>query len=347
MRKAYNCCILFSLFDNERSQLQKAGSLNLVSFALCVSFGSVLVLARRHGRAFGRTFCSEGVMKQCDWFVLVLAALLFAACEVPDTDGDGVVDYDDNCEQIANPAQVDTDYDGVGDKCENCPTVDNYDQADADGDSVGDACDNCPKISNHNQADADGDGVGDACEADDDNDGLPDAEDNCPGIDNLDQGDMDGDGIGDACDNCPNIFDVMGCRNETEDDWGHCSSLHNFEELQGPGDERPWDYFKQNDGDGDGVGDACDSDVDGDGVRDDEDNCNNSYEYNPGQKDSDHDGLGDICDYCPNAPHSITDPWGDSDGDGIDDYDDNCNCDYNPDQADADGNGVGDACSDE
>ncbi len=36
---------------------------------------------------------------------------------LPDADGDGVLDGDDNCPQTANPDQADTDDDGIGDLC--------------------------------------------------------------------------------------------------------------------------------------------------------------------------------------------------------------------------------------
>jgi PKD repeat protein len=58
-----------------------------------------------------------------------------------DSDGDGVLDADDNCPATPNADQADADGDGVGDVCDNCPTTPNADQADADGDGVGDACD--------------------------------------------------------------------------------------------------------------------------------------------------------------------------------------------------------------
>src|SRR5256712_4484576 len=38
-----------------------------------------------------------------------------------DTDGDGIIDAQDNCPAIPNPAQTDTDGDGIGDLCDPCP----------------------------------------------------------------------------------------------------------------------------------------------------------------------------------------------------------------------------------
>ena len=57
-----------------------------------------------------------------------------------DTDGDGVVNCNDNCPKRGNIAQADRDRDGVGDVCDNCPDSENPDQQDGDGDGVGDAC---------------------------------------------------------------------------------------------------------------------------------------------------------------------------------------------------------------
>ena len=57
-----------------------------------------------------------------------------------DTDGDGILDCNDNCPADANIGQLDNDADGIGDACDNCPLVFNPDQADADQDGIGDAC---------------------------------------------------------------------------------------------------------------------------------------------------------------------------------------------------------------
>jgi hypothetical protein len=69
---------------------------------------------------------------------------------------------------------VDRDGDGILDFDDNCPGVANSDQADADGDGLGDACDNCQA---HNDTatghrDSNGDGFGNLCDADFNNDNI-------------------------------------------------------------------------------------------------------------------------------------------------------------------------------
>jgi protein-arginine kinase activator protein McsA len=265
----------------------------------------------------------------------------------PDSDGDGVDDFEDNCVDTPNADQADADSDGVGDACDNCVHAANADQADADGDGVGDACDNCPQRANADQADADGDGVGDVCDncattpntdqADRDHDGFGDVCDNCPDFENPLQEDEDGDGVGDYCDNCwqrfnPDQSDVDG------DLWGdvcdNCVRTSN----------------DQVDGDSDGVGDACDNcattanpdqvDQDLDGRGDLCDNCPRTA--NPDQFDLDADGVGDACDNCRTTANP---DQADSDGDGVGNVCDNCRTTPNPNQADADRDGVGDACT--
>lgn len=119
-----------------------------------------------------------------------------------DSDGDGVPDDKDNCDDVDNSGQENADGDAYGDACE----------PDADGDGVIDDLDNCDSTSNTDQTDADGDGLGDACDTvvvvdeidDADGDGVADEDDNCLDVANTDQADTDGDGLGDACD--PNAF---------------------------------------------------------------------------------------------------------------------------------------------
>ena len=140
----------------------------------------------------------------------------------------------------------------------------------------------------------------------------------------------------------------------------------------------------QEDTDGDGVGDACDScptdtnpgnkDIDGDTIGDacdncidkdwdgfgdpgfpnscDEDNC--PALFNPGQEDEDRDGSGDVCDEDDDNDgcEDTIDPSPrthspDKDGDGRGADCDNCPDIPNPDQKDTyppQGNGIGDAC---
>jgi len=94
-------------------------------------------------------------------------------CE--DSDGDGVLDYKDNCKNTPNPSQnpklcTDSDHDGVEDDGngnpkykDNCISVYNPTQNDSDDDGIGDVCDNCALVYNPNQEDSDSDGRGDAC----------------------------------------------------------------------------------------------------------------------------------------------------------------------------------------
>jgi hypothetical protein len=146
-----------------------------------------------------------------------------------DTDGDGVIDENDNCPNTANSDQTDTDGDGMGNVCDSDDDNDGLTDEkegeigtdpldpDTDNDGILDGQDNCPKTSNQNQADKDNDGIGDACDPTDnssspssgstpstpkdtDSDGIPDGQDNCKNVANPSQADNDNDGIGDACD---------------------------------------------------------------------------------------------------------------------------------------------------
>ncbi len=153
---------------------------------------------------------------------------------VDDTDGDGVLNEEDNCPDAANEDQADADADGVGDACD-------PDLLDTDEDGVVDSLDNCPEVANEDQADADADGVGDACDpdlVDTDEDTVPDATDNCPEVANTDQADADADGVGDLCD--PDLVDTD--EDTVPDATDNCPEVANTDQL---------------DTDGDGVGDAC------------------------------------------------------------------------------------------
>ena len=85
-----------------------------------------------------------------------------------DTDGDGVLNLDDDVPLDASET-VDTDDDGVGDNADD----------DDDNDGVDDGDDAFP-LDPTESVDTDGDGIGDNADQDDDNDGLPDDDDPCP-----------------------------------------------------------------------------------------------------------------------------------------------------------------------
>lgn len=87
--------------------------------------------------------------------------------------------------------------------------------------------------------------------------------------------------------------------------------------------------IRQEDLDGDGDGDICDTDLDGDDAWNLSDNCVSIP--NRDQQDSDGDGWGDACDH-------------DDDADGIVDMFDHCPLHPDPTNADLDADGRGDPC---
>jgi uncharacterized protein YjaG (DUF416 family) len=97
------------------------------------------------------------------------------ACD--DSDVDGVSDAVDNCQGLANWNQDNLDGDTLGDACDpdrdgdgvlndddTCPDLASANQTDRDGDGVGNDCDNCPLAANPEQGDCDHDGVGTVCD---------------------------------------------------------------------------------------------------------------------------------------------------------------------------------------
>ena len=91
-----------------------------------------------------------------EWAFTVAGPEMFSIGENEDTDGDSILNKDDNCPYAYNPGQEDLDLDGIGDQCDE----------DIDGDNVNNAVDNCPTTPNPDQVDVNNDGIGDACQSD-------------------------------------------------------------------------------------------------------------------------------------------------------------------------------------
>jgi hypothetical protein len=98
-----------------------------------------------------------------------------------DTDGDGIINLNDNCAAVANASQADLDGDKIGDACDNCPQVANPDQSDWNNDGIGDNC-----------QDFDGDGYIGSVDCDDSNPNIhPGALETCNGRDDDCNGQVD------------------------------------------------------------------------------------------------------------------------------------------------------------
>ncbi len=179
----------------------------------------------------------------------------------PDTDGDGIADKDDLCPREVGPIATggcpDKDGDGFADNQDECPTIPGKLRGcpDTDGDGIADKDDQCPDEAGPSSTkgcpDRDGDGVADRFDDCPDQPGSP-ANRGCP------IKDTDGDGIPDEMDKCPNEAgpaNTMGC-----------------------------------------------PDRDGDGVADKDDRCPDAPGPYAGCPDTDGDGVIDADDACPTEP---------------------------------------------
>lgn len=193
---------------------------------------------------------------------------------------------------ITWPIVADTDYDSIPDSRDNCPFAANADQEDEDGDGVGDACDpdidgdgilnnadNCPYVSNNDQAESVIAGIGQACydpNADQDEDGIKDQWDNCPFVKNGPDGDDKSTELGTQW---LNVGSGNGEYRDNGSSW--VEDLVNGTHIQ-------------KNTNGNIRGDACDPDIDGDGVPNAADNC--PVISNANQVDGDGNGVGDACE---------------------------------------------------
>ena len=185
-----------------------------------------------------------------------------------DTDGDGLLDRNDDCPEDAEDTDGFEDADG-------CPDTDN------DGDGIPDASDECPMT--------EGIEANDGCpERDRDKDGIRDGEDECPDkaedrddyedADGCPDTDNDGDGIVDEQDDCPMVEGIEernGCPSQDKDGDGIRDG-----EDKCPGDPEDKDGYRDEDG-------CPDRDNDGDGLPDTEDDCPDKPETRNGRKDED------------------------------------------------------------
>ena len=161
----------------------------------------------------------DGVMDHEDECVEIIGRRLMKGC--PDTDGDGINDAADPCPEHFGTRKEggcpDRDLDGVPDPMDECPGVPGVaDRAgcplpDKDGDGVGDDVDECPDLPGgiNGCPDTDADGITDLADACPKQAG-PQATGGCP--------DRDNDGVADKDDNCPLLpGELNGCPDRDND----------------------------------------------------------------------------------------------------------------------------------
>ncbi len=84
----------------------------------------------------------------------------FQLSTAADWDGDGIANYQDLCDTVADVTNADADGDGIGDVCDPSPAVPAA--ADADGDGFNNWVDSCPNVKS--LVDSDSDGIANACD---------------------------------------------------------------------------------------------------------------------------------------------------------------------------------------
>lgn len=216
---------------------------------------------------------------------------------LPDHDGDGIADYDDECPQQAEDHDDHDDGDG-------CPDIDN------DRDGIPDSQDRCPA----QPEDTDGFDDGDGCpEPDNDSDDISDGTDRCPNeaedkdgyhdTDGCPDKDDDRDGIDDISDICPRpnspAMQQIRDRWRASEERQVNADKRRFVHEQRAGSREDFDGFEDDDG-------CPDYDHDRDDVPEWDDTCPESWgppenrgcPY-PDGDDRDNDGVPDLTDRCP------------------------------------------------
>ncbi len=243
-----------------------------------------------------------------------------AVSNTGDDDGDGIANFDEECELGTDPGVTDSDGDGISDFQESQGGL----PIDTDGDSIIDALD--PDSDNdgisdldEGLTDSDGDGIPDAYDFDDagpmagdsDEDGLPD-DIECPGgWPNC--ADSDGDGQADYAEFADQDGDGVSNANDLDSDNDGIPDVSEY----------PSGIAPYGDADGDGIANYLDADDRGDGVASDCDDIDdNGVCDTPGSSfDSDGDGIANHLDLDSDGD-GIVDSLeaghgGDSDGDGV------------------------------
>ncbi|MFT6396150.1 MAG: hypothetical protein ACJAYU_000893 [Bradymonadia bacterium] len=204
--------------------------------------------------------------------------------DADDSDGDGIVNDEDNCPLVYNLSQDDGNDDGLGDACATDYDGDGIaDDGDDSGSTTDTICtgwgapdeeivpcdDNCREVANPRQRDTDGDGLGDLCDLDRDDNGVDDLDEDVDwdgdGISTADEGDVDtdGDGIPDAFDSDDDNDGIPTAREGSDDTDG--DGIPDDRDSDSDGDGIPDQYEGDRDTDGDGTPDSRDTDDDGDG----------------------------------------------------------------------------------
>jgi hypothetical protein len=272
-----------------------------------------------------------------------------------DTDGDNVVDSDDNCPATANTNQEDNDGDGAtagGDACD----------TDDDNDGVDDVSDACPLVA-WSGSDLDNDGCSDV---DTDGDTVVDVIDNCLNTPNTSQINTDveiennPDAFGDACDDDDDGDGILDDEDTQEDTGANCRLNPNPNCNVAPV------TVTCIDSDGDGINDSGNDVLCENGALNGYDNCPNRQNNTQNadvcsDSDSDNfylaapdDNSSEALDNCPNIANDQANNFGgpagdaceDSDSDTVLDNTDNCPEVSNSDQGDFNADNVGDACQD-